>query len=106
MIGWIQFYWPGVVFTLAQAVVYGLTIWLTATITRWSLRRRHEVQDREELVQTIRSKQMSINHLMREVEAERAESGRLRALLISNTALASQLMQNHEAARAIGEAQG
>lgn len=106
MIGWIQFYWPGLVFTTVQALVYGLTIWATVAITRAALRRRHEVQDREELVQVIREKQMSINHLMHEIEAERAESGRLRALLISNTELAARLLQNHEAARAIGEAQG
>lgn len=93
---WLQFYWPGIAFTVTQALVYGLTIWLVVAITRWSLRRRHQVQDREELVNTIREKQSMINQLSNELDAQREESARLRALIIGNTQLAAQLLANHQ----------
>lgn len=97
--GLIQFHWPGIAFTAAQAIVYSLTIWLTVTVTRWTLRRRHQVDDREELVGTIHEKQSEINRLTHERDEARAEVGRLRATLIANTQLASQLLQNHESAK-------
>jgi hypothetical protein len=95
----IQFHWPGIAFTVTQAVVYSLTIWLTISITRWTLRRRHRVDDREELVDTIREKQGEINRLTRERDDARAEAGRMRATMISNTELAARLLQNHEAVK-------
>jgi hypothetical protein len=103
----IQFHWPGIAFTAAQAIVYSFTIWLTIIVTRWTLRRRHEVDDREELVGTIHEKQGEINRLTHERDDARAEVGRLRAILIANTQLAAQLLQNHESAHvATGDANG
>lgn len=97
--GLIQFYWPGIAFTVTQAIVYGFTIWIVVTITRWTLRRRHQVDDRDELVSTIREKQSEINQLMLERDQAREEAGQLRATIIANTQLASQLITNHESAK-------
>lgn len=96
LIATVQFYWPGLVFTLTQGLVIGGAIYLTNVLTRWRIRHGLAGQDRDELVVLVREKQSTINDQARQIERLEADNGRLRAIIRGNTALASQLLQNHQ----------
>jgi hypothetical protein len=98
MIELLRFHYPVIVRAIAAALSNGLLVLITWAITRWVLRRRFVGFARDELVETIRAKQGQLNRERQRADALEAEVGRLRSLIIGNTALASQLLSNHQAA--------
>jgi len=99
----ITFYWPGLVFTLTQALTIGAAIYVSSLVTRLRIRRRLAGQDREELVLLVREKQSIVNDQARRIERLEDDNGRLRAVIRGNTALAAQLLQNHQGLDATDE---
>jgi hypothetical protein len=92
----LQFHWPGLVFTATQGLVLAIVVWLTSVITRYRMRKALRGQDTEELRQMIIQRNRVIEDQATKLEALHEENTRLRATIVSNTALASQLLENHQ----------
>jgi hypothetical protein len=92
----VQFYWPGLVFTVTQAVVLVLVVWISSVVTRYRMRKSLRGQDTDELRQMIIQRNRVIEDQATKLQELHEENGRLRATIVSNTALAAQLLENHQ----------
>ncbi|MFP4377751.1 MAG: hypothetical protein ACLFP4_11975 [Spirochaetales bacterium] len=92
----VQFYWPGLVFTVTQSVVLVLVVWVSSVVTRYRMRKALRGQDTEELRQMIIQRNRVIEDQATKLVELHEENGRLRATIVSNTALAAQLLENHQ----------